>query len=58
VNTFLVEDLLQDEYWKNQLGEEDYRALTALFYLHINPYGTFDLDLTKRLIFNLIQKGT
>jgi TnpA family transposase len=58
VNTYLVEDLLQDGHWKNQLGEEDYRALTALFYLHINPYGTFDLDLTKRLIFNLIPTGT
>ncbi len=32
------------------LDEEDYRALTALFYLHINPYGSFEVDLTKRLI--------
>ena len=50
INTLLVEDLLQDEYWRNQLSGEDYRALTALFYLHINPYGTFELDLTKRLM--------
>lgn len=49
INTLLVEDLLQHSHWLNQLGKEDYRALTALFYLHINPYGTFELDLTKRL---------
>jgi TnpA family transposase len=53
VNTFLIEDLLQEDSWEKQLGEEDYRALSALFYLHINPYGTFDLDLTKRLSFKL-----
>jgi len=49
INTLLVEDLLQQSYWLNQLGKEDYRALTALFYLHINPYGTFELDLERRL---------
>ena len=57
VNTFFIEDLLQDEHWEKQLGEEDYRALTALFYSHINPYGTFDLDLTKRLGFEFISHG-
>jgi hypothetical protein len=40
---------MQDLYWQQQLSKEDYRALTALFYLHINPYGTFELDLSKRL---------
>lgn len=56
VNTLLVEDLLEDEYWKNKMGPEDYRALTALFYLHINPYGTFELDLEKRLMIKKIQE--
>lgn len=49
INTLLVEDLLQHSHWLNQLSKEDYRALTALFYLHINSYGIFELDLTKRL---------
>jgi TnpA family transposase len=49
INTLLVEDLLQNVYWQGRLGKEDYRAITALFYLHINPYGTFELDLKKRL---------
>ncbi len=52
INTLLVEDLLQCSNWLNQLGKEDYRALTALFYLHINPYGTFEIDLAKRLQIN------
>lgn len=49
VNTLLVEDLLQNSFWREELAKEDFRALTALFYLHINPYGTFELDLMKRL---------
>jgi TnpA family transposase len=52
VNTLLVEDLLQHRDWLSPLGKEDYRALTALFYLHINPYGTFEIDLTKHLQIN------
>ena len=50
INTLLVEDLLLEDDWKNKLTVEDHRALTALFYSNINPYGTFELDLTKRLM--------
>lgn len=51
INTLLIEQLFTEEpYWERKLGKEDYRALTALFYSHINPYGTFELDLSKRLI--------
>lgn len=57
VNTLLIEELLQDEYWLSRLSEEDYRALTALFYLHINPYGSFEVDLTKRLMIRPILEG-
>ena len=28
---------------------DDLRALTPLIYAHINPYGTFELDMQKRL---------
>lgn len=54
INTLLIEALFQDSNWQSKLAEEDYRALTALFYLNINPYGTFELDLSKRLA---IQKA-
>ncbi|WP_157698261.1 Tn3 family transposase [Legionella clemsonensis] len=51
INTLLIEQLFTEEpYWERKLGKEDYRALTALFYSHINPYGIFELDLSKRLI--------
>ncbi|MFG3014244.1 hypothetical protein ACGFZB_28230 [Streptomyces cinerochromogenes] len=29
--------------------DEDRRGLTALFWTNINPYGTFRLDMDKRL---------
>lgn len=54
INTLLIEELFKDSHWKNRLSEEGYRSLTALFYLNINPYGTFELDLSKRLA---IQKA-
>lgn len=50
LNTLLIENLFLDEYWWKLFKKEDYRALTALFYSHINPYGSFEVDLTKRLI--------
>lgn len=31
------------------MGPEDMRALTPLIYSHINPYGTFHLDMEERL---------
>jgi hypothetical protein len=31
------------------LGPTDRRALTPLTYAHVNPYGTFKLDLNTRL---------
>jgi hypothetical protein len=32
-----------------KLTDEDRRGLTALFWSNINPYGTFHLDMDKRL---------
>ena len=58
INTLLIENLFLDEYWWKLFGEEDYRALTALFYSHINPYGSFEVDLTKRLIIQQIINPT
>ena len=49
INTLLVQDLLKEKSLLSLLNEEDFRALTPLFYQHINPYGTFNLDLTRRL---------
>jgi hypothetical protein len=31
------------------MTKEDWRGLTPLFYLHINPYGEFSLDMDTRI---------
>jgi TnpA family transposase len=49
VNTLMIQDVLRDETWLARLTPEDYRALTPLIYSHVNPYGTFQLDMTTRL---------
>lgn len=49
INTLMVEQVLKFERWQNRLNAEDLRALTPLFYGHVTPYGTFDLDLDTRL---------
>ena len=49
VNTLLIQKILSEDEWRNRLEKEDYRALTPLIYLHINPYGEFNLDMKKRI---------
>ena len=41
--------VLSEESWRNKMSAADLRALSPLIYSHINPYGRFDLDMTKRL---------
>jgi TnpA family transposase len=50
INTLLIQEILSDPKWRNKLKPEDYRALSPLFHNHFNPYGTFLLDLAKRLM--------
>jgi hypothetical protein len=49
VNTLMIQDVLRDQVWLARLTAEDYRALTPLIYSHVNPYGTFQLDMSTRL---------
>lgn len=49
VNTLMVQEILTEPKWYERMTDEDWRGLTPLFYLHINPYGRFDLDMTSRL---------
>lgn len=49
VNTLMVQDVVASSDWRWSLSEEDRRALTPLIYSHINPYGRFELDMTKRI---------
>ena len=49
VNTLMIQHVLGEPNWQRSLGLEDLRALTPLVYGHVNPYGTFRLDLEERL---------
>jgi hypothetical protein len=49
VNTLLVQQILAEPAWAKKLSDEDRRGLTALFWSNVNPYGTFRLDMDKRL---------
>ncbi|GAA4621917.1 hypothetical protein GCM10023196_012030 [Actinoallomurus vinaceus] len=49
VNTLLLQRVLAVLAWVKKLSDEDRRGLTALFWSNINPYGTFRLDMDKRL---------
>jgi hypothetical protein len=49
INTLFIQDVLADPAWVEQLTLPDRRALTPLMYSSVTPYGTFDLDMEKRL---------
>lgn len=49
INTMLVERILSEPAWANRLTDADRRALTPLFWTHVNPYGKFTLDMDSRL---------
>ena len=49
INTLMIQQVLADKAKQYILTEEDLRALTPLFYNHVNPYGTFNLNMEKRL---------
>jgi len=49
VNTLMLQQVLAEPAWLDRLHEDDRRGLSPLIYGHCNPYGTFELDMSKRL---------
>ncbi|MET7300157.1 Tn3 family transposase [Embleya sp. NPDC005575] len=49
VNTLLIQRVLAEPKWADTLDEADRRALSPLFWSHVNPYGRFELDMNTRL---------
>jgi TnpA family transposase len=49
INTAMLQKLLSEHKWLLMMKPEDLGAMTPLLYAHINPYGTFRLDLETRL---------
>jgi TnpA family transposase len=49
INTKMIQHVLIEKRWLEQMTAEDLRALTPLIYNHVNPYGIFRLDTEQRL---------
>ncbi len=51
INTLMVQEVLYEnnQYWLKKMTPEDFRELTPLFYNHVNPYGTFQLNMDQRI---------
>jgi TnpA family transposase len=51
VNTLMTQAVLSQPDWSARMTDADWRGLTPLFYTHVNPYGSFNLDMEKRIQF-------
>jgi len=49
INTIMLQNILSEQKWYDLMSPEDFRALTPLIYTHVNPYGTFRLNMSERL---------
>jgi hypothetical protein len=47
----MAQEVLSDPYWSGQMTDADWRGLTPLFFGHVNPYGSFNLDMEKQIQF-------
>ena len=57
VNTALLQICLSEPEWAQRMTAADRRALTPLFWSHVNLYGRFDLDMTTRIDFGPLLAG-
>ena len=49
VNTLILQQILAEPRWARRLTGRDKQALSALIWSHINPYGTFHIDMNTHL---------
>jgi hypothetical protein len=49
-----MQQVLAEPKWADQLTEANRRALSPLWWTHVNPYGRFKLDMTRRLDLGLV----
>jgi TnpA family transposase len=49
VNTLMIQQVLAAREWQARLSAVDLRALSPLKWQHVNPYGTFTLNMQERL---------
>lgn len=51
VNTLMIQEVIESDSSFNVMSPDDLKALTPLIYAHINPYGSFNLDMKERIQF-------
>lgn len=49
VNTLMIQQVLVNPGWYDQMSDRELAALSPLITRHINPYGRFELDMDSRL---------
>lgn len=49
VNTMMIQEVIEEQKWLDRMTPEDFRAISPLIYGHVNPYGSFNLDMKERL---------
>lgn len=54
VNTLMIQEVLSEPEWMNIMKPDDLRILTPLIWSHVNPYGTFRLNLDERLPIQIV----
>ena len=57
INTLMIQRILSEQDWHSRLTPTDLRGLTPLVFTHINPYGTFRLDMNTRLPIEPLRHG-
>ncbi|NES00279.1 MAG: transposase [Symploca sp. SIO1B1] len=45
----MIQSVLAQKHWEKKLSITDKRAITPLLFGHVNPYGTFQLDMHYRI---------
>ena len=49
INTLMIQQVLDDPDWTDRMTPRDLKSLTPLIFAHVNPYGTFELDMEHRI---------
>ena len=53
----MIQRVLSEVSWSNRLTEIDLRALTPLVWSHVNPFGSFRLDMKSRMLLEPQRRG-
>lgn len=53
VNTLMLQRVLTEPTWLKRMTAADHRGLTPAIHAHINPYGRFDADFSRRIDLDL-----